>query len=113
MAATAVQWELWGANFRENIANLWVSCYDGNNDRSARVSLRWGFDCIIRPAPSGAGRRTPSQPGHYPLNNDNGGNDEDDDDDHDDDNNDICNNNRDNNYHNNHDNDISYDLFSF
>ena len=23
--------------------------------------------CIIRPAPSGAGRTTPSQPGHYPL----------------------------------------------
>ena len=35
MAATAVQWELCGANFRENIANLWVSCYNGNNDRSA------------------------------------------------------------------------------
>ena len=27
-----------------------------------------GFDVIIRPAPSGAGRTTPSQPGHYPLN---------------------------------------------
>ena len=26
-----------------------------------------GFDCIIRPAPSGAGR-PPSQPGHYPRN---------------------------------------------
>ena len=37
MAATAVQWELCGANFHENIANLWVSCYNGNNDRSARV----------------------------------------------------------------------------
>ena len=37
MAATAVQWELCGANFRENIANLWVSCYNGNNDRSAGV----------------------------------------------------------------------------
>ena len=37
MAATAVQWELCGTNFRENIANLWVSCYNGNNDRSARV----------------------------------------------------------------------------
>ena len=37
MAATAVQWELCGANFRENIANLWVSCYNGNNDRSVRV----------------------------------------------------------------------------
>ena len=37
MAATAVQWELCGANFRENIANLWVSYYNGNNDRSARV----------------------------------------------------------------------------
>ena len=29
--------------------------------------LRSGFDCIIHPAPSGAGRTTPSQPGHYPL----------------------------------------------
>ena len=37
MAATAVQWELCGMNFRENITNLWVSCYNGNNDRSARV----------------------------------------------------------------------------
>ena len=27
-----------------------------------------GFDCIIRPAPSGAGRTTPSQSGHYHLN---------------------------------------------
>ena len=88
MAATAVQWELCSTNLRENIANLWVSCYNGNNDRSARVLfvqhhreqgewlrqnpryarvLRSGFDCIIRPAPSGAGRTTPSQPGHYPL----------------------------------------------
>ena len=37
MAVTAVQRELCGTNFRENIANLWVSCYNGNNDRSARV----------------------------------------------------------------------------
>ena len=37
MAATAVQWELCGTNFRENTENLWVSCYNGNNDRSARV----------------------------------------------------------------------------
>ena len=37
MAAIAVQWELCGTNFRENIANSWVSCYYGNNDRSARV----------------------------------------------------------------------------
>ena len=81
MAAMAVQWELCGANFREN---LWVSCYNGINDRSARVlfvqhpreqgewlrqnpSVRSGYDCIIRPAPSGAGRTTPLQPGHYPL----------------------------------------------
>ena len=35
MAATAVQWELFGTHFRENIANLWVSSYDGNNDQSA------------------------------------------------------------------------------
>ena len=39
MAATAVQWELCGTNFRENIAILSVSCYNGNNDRSARVLL--------------------------------------------------------------------------
>ena len=32
-----IQWELCGTNFSENIANLWVSCYNGNNDRSARV----------------------------------------------------------------------------
>ena len=37
MAATAVQWELCGTNFRENIANLWVSCYNENNDRSTRL----------------------------------------------------------------------------
>ena len=36
---------------------------------TSKPSLRSGFDCIIRPAPSGAGRTTPSQPGHYPLNN--------------------------------------------
>ena len=35
---------------------------------TSKPSLRSGFDCIIRPAPSGAGRTTPSQPGHYPLN---------------------------------------------
>ena len=88
MAAMAVQWELCGTNLRENIANLGVSCYNGNNDRSARVLFvqhpreqgdwlrqnpryaRSGFDCIIRPAPSGAGRTTPSQPGHYSLIND-------------------------------------------
>ena len=33
----AVQWELCGTNVRENIANLGVSCYNGNNGRSARV----------------------------------------------------------------------------
>ena len=37
MAATGVQWALRGTNFRENIANLLVSRYDGNNDRSAWV----------------------------------------------------------------------------
>ena len=31
------------------------------------VKTREGFDCIIRPAPSRAGRTTPSQPGQYPL----------------------------------------------
>ena len=35
MAAMAVQWEQCGTNFRENVANLWVSCYNGNNDLSA------------------------------------------------------------------------------
>ena len=68
-AATAVQWELCGTNFRENIANLWVSFYNGTGAGrmiTSKPSLRSGFDCIIRPAPSGAGR-TPSQPGHYPL----------------------------------------------
>ena len=33
---------------------------------TSKPSLRSGFDCIIRPAPSGARRTTPSQPGHYP-----------------------------------------------
>ena len=37
LVAVAVQWDLCGTNLRENIANLWVSCYNGNNDRSARV----------------------------------------------------------------------------
>ena len=32
MATTAVQWELCGTNFRENIVNLWVLWYNGNND---------------------------------------------------------------------------------
>ena len=36
--------------------------------RMITSKLRSGFNCIIRPAPSGAGRTTPSQPGHYPLN---------------------------------------------
>ena len=35
---------------------------------TSKHSLRSGFDCIIRTAPSGAGRTTPSQPGHYPPN---------------------------------------------
>ena len=35
---------------------------------TSKTSQRSGFDCTIRPAPSGAGRTTPSQPGHYPLN---------------------------------------------
>ena len=37
LAATAVQWEICGTNSRENIANLGVACYNGNNDRSTRV----------------------------------------------------------------------------
>ena len=35
----------------------------------SKLSLRSGFDCIIPPAPSGAGRTTPPQPGHCPLTN--------------------------------------------
>ena len=77
MAAAAVQGKLCGTNFRENIANLWVSCYNGNNDRSARVLFvqhpreqgEWLRQNFIHPAPSGAGWTTPSQPGHYPLSN--------------------------------------------
>ena len=74
-----VQWELYRTNFIEKIANLRVSCCNGNNDRSAWVlfvldppehgewlrqkpSLRSGVDCIIRPASSGAVRTTPSKP---------------------------------------------------
>ena len=37
MIAVAVQWELCGRNVRENIANLQVSAYYGNNDLFARV----------------------------------------------------------------------------
>ena len=83
IAAVAVQWELCGTNVRENIANLRVSFCNGNKDFlgccspstletgrkiTSKSSQRSGFDCIIRPAPSNAGRTTPSQPGHYPLN---------------------------------------------
>ena len=32
-----IQRELCGMNFRENIANLRASCYNGNNDQSAQV----------------------------------------------------------------------------
>ena len=39
MAGMAIQWELCGTNFRESIANLWVSCYNGTNDWSPRVLL--------------------------------------------------------------------------
>ena len=39
MAATAVQWELCGTNFCENITNLWVSCYNGNNRVCSGVVL--------------------------------------------------------------------------
>ena len=84
MAAMAVHGDQCGTNFRVNIANLWVSCYNGNNDTvcsgvvrpapsgagrmiTSKPSLRSGFDCIICPAPEGAGRTTPSQPAHYPL----------------------------------------------
>ena len=31
------------------------------------TTKREGFDCIIRPAPEGAGRTTPEQTGHHPL----------------------------------------------
>ena len=76
MTATAVQCELCGTKCRENISNLWVSCCNGNDDRSARVLFvqhpreqgecyhqnphyARAFHCIIRPAPTGAGRTTP------------------------------------------------------
>ena len=36
MAVAAVQWKLCVTNFRQNIANLRVSCYNGDNGRSAR-----------------------------------------------------------------------------
>ena len=45
--ATAGQWGLCGTNFRENMASLWVSCYSGNNDRSARVLF------VLRPREQG------------------------------------------------------------
>ena len=62
-----IQWELCGMNFRENIANLQVSCYMGNNDQAARTLfvqhiqeqgewLRQNPRFTIRLAPSGAGR---------------------------------------------------------
>ena len=34
-----VQWELCGTNFRENVANSWVSNYNGNNDRSVFLDV--------------------------------------------------------------------------
>ena len=84
MAATVVQWELCGTNVLGNIANLWVSCYNGNNDRSAWVLFvqhhreqgEWlrrtlttlGFWLHHSPCSLGCGRTTPSQPGHYPPN---------------------------------------------
>ena len=66
-----VHWEVGGKNVRENIANLWVSCYNGNDHRSARVLFvqhprELGEWLRLNPAPSRAGRTTPSQPGHYP-----------------------------------------------
>ena len=42
-------------------------CSSSTLGSRANEYLRSGFDCIIRPVPSGAGRTTPSQPGHYPL----------------------------------------------
>ena len=77
-----VQRELWGTIF-SGIENLGVSCYNGNNDQAAwalfvkhsRAQGEWlrqnpsfarffwsGFDCIIRPEPSGASQTTPALP---------------------------------------------------
>ena len=46
-----------------SVAIAIIGCRANDN---VKTSLRSGFDCI-RPAPSGTGRTTPSQPGHYPL----------------------------------------------
>ena len=70
MALMAVQWELCDTNFHENIANLQISCYNGNNYRAARVLFiqhpreqgKWLCDCIIPPVPSSAWQTTPWQP---------------------------------------------------
>ena len=82
MAATAVPRELCCTNFHENMVKMWVSFYNGNTDRSARVLFvkhpqgagrmirtkpTLGFDCIIRPATPGAGQTASSQPAYYPL----------------------------------------------
>ena len=45
-----------------------MTCLLGCCSSSTRGSRADDY-CIIRPAASGAGRTTPSQPGHYPLNN--------------------------------------------
>ena len=42
MATTAVQWKLCGTNFRGNISNLWVSCYNGN-----KICIVLYFDNIL------------------------------------------------------------------
>ena len=60
----------WGDNahwiFKNKMAATAVPSGTGRMITS-KPSLRSSFDCIIRPAPSGAGRTTPSQPGHHPL----------------------------------------------
>ena len=78
IAAAAVQWELCGTNLRENIANLPVSCYNGNNDRSIWVLfvqhpqeqcqlLSSGFTASFTLLLRVLYTKTPSQSGHYPL----------------------------------------------
>ena len=69
-----VQWELCGASFGENVANLLVfffimgimtvlrGCCSSSPSRVGRIITSKPSLC------SGAGRTTPLQPGHYPLN---------------------------------------------
>ena len=84
MAVTPGQRELCGTNFSENMENLWLSCYIGNNDRAAWtlfVKHLWTWGEILRQNPRFARvltasfaqspwvlhKQHPCRPGHYPL----------------------------------------------